>query len=160
MQPDSQREAERVVRFYASTVYRLALAATKNSADADDVFQEVFLRYFKQGREFDGEEHRKAWLIRVTVNCARKLQSSAWFRRTAPLEDHPVFDEPNEREIEAALARLKPKYRAAVHLFYYEDYSAKQIAEAMSLSESHVRTLLTRARAQLKELLKGEYHDI
>lgn len=161
MENEAQSKAAEVVRRYSDTVYRLAFACVKNKADADDVFQEVFLRYFKQPREFESEEHRKAWLLRVTLNCSRKLLRSAWFRRTSPLdEEAAVFDRPDESGLSQALARLKPKYRSVVHLFYYEDYSIKQIAELQALTESNVRTLLTRARAQLKELLKGEYDDV
>ena len=161
MENEAQREAAEVVRKYCDAVYRLAFACVKNNADADDVFQEVFLRYFKQPREFASEEHRKAWLLRVTINCSRKLHASAWFRRTSPLdEQEAAFNKPDESGLGQALAQLRPKYRSVVHLFYYEDYSIKQIAELEALTESHVRTLLTRARAQLKELLKGEYDDV
>ncbi len=160
METMSQRAATAVVKAYADTVYRLAFACTKNRADADDVFQEVFLRYCRQTHSFESEEHRKAWLLRVTLNCANKQRASAWRRHTAPLEDAPVYDTPNEQALDGALSRLKPKYRAVIHLFYYEDLSAKQIAGLLSLGESNVRTLLTRARAQLKELLKGEFDDV
>ena len=161
MENETQRVAAEVVRRYSDAVYRLAFACVKNKTDADDVFQEVFLRYFGQPREFESEEHRKAWLLRVTINCSRKLQNSAWFRRTSQLdEEEPVFDKPDENNLAQALARLKPKYRSVVHLFYYEDLSVKRIAELTARTESHVRTLLTRARAQLKELLRGEYDDV
>lgn len=73
-------------------VYKLAYSRTKNQADAEDVFQEVFCRYFRNKTQFESDEYKKAWLIRVTVNCSNKLFSSAWFRRTMLLEENIEFD--------------------------------------------------------------------
>ena len=76
-------EVEEAIDRYADTVYRLAYAQTISRADADDVFQEVFLRYVKSRPQFNDEEHRKAWLLRVTVNCAKDIAGSGWRRHTA-----------------------------------------------------------------------------
>lgn len=78
---------DEILDTYGRMVYRLAYARTKNRYDADDVMQEVFLRYIRSGKEFADEEHRRAWLIRATINCSKTLLSSAWFRKTSPLED-------------------------------------------------------------------------
>ena len=84
---EPMEEGESVVRRYAPMVYRLALAQVRGRCDAEDIFQEVFLRYFRSAPVFSEEEHRRAWLIRVTVNCAKKFWTSAWMRRTVPLEE-------------------------------------------------------------------------
>lgn len=76
---------EHVIRYYSDMVYRLAFARSGNAYDADEIFQEVFLRYVKKQPVFREEVHRKAWLIRVTINCAKKLHMSAWRRKTEPL---------------------------------------------------------------------------
>ena len=76
-----------VVETYGDMVYRLALAQTHSSHDADDVFQEVFLRYLRAAPDFREEEHRKAWLLRVTVNCCKKLHTSFWRRHTTALSE-------------------------------------------------------------------------
>ena len=60
-----------VVRTYADMVYKIAVRYTANLTDADDVFSETFLAYFRKERQFNSEEHRKAWLIRVAINCAK-----------------------------------------------------------------------------------------
>ncbi|MDR3277454.1 MAG: sigma-70 family RNA polymerase sigma factor, partial [Oscillospiraceae bacterium] len=87
--------AEEIVDKYADMVFRIAFSQTKNRADADDVFQDVFLKLFRSEAVFDSEEHIKAWLIRVAVNTSRKLFASAWNRRTVPLTDElPYEDEP------------------------------------------------------------------
>ena len=84
-----QQEVCAAVEQYGSTVYRLALAQTHSQADADDVYQEVFLRYVRAAPAFATEEHRKAWLLRVTINCCKKLQGSFCQR--------PFQPEPRER---------------------------------------------------------------
>lgn len=79
---DRTSQAEETVRRYSDMVYRLAFARTGNTADAEDVYQEVFLRYLRSDPQFTSEEHRKAWLLRVTINCAKKLHAAPWRRRT------------------------------------------------------------------------------
>ncbi|TEB05683.1 ECF RNA polymerase sigma factor SigE [Pelotomaculum schinkii] len=145
-----------VVREYADMVYRLAFAQVRSKSDADDIFQEVFLRYVRNNPAFVSEEHRKAWLIRVTINCAKKYWSSAWQRNTVPLDDNYRFLMPEENELDEVLRKLAPKYRSVIHLYYYEGYSISEIGKILSIKESTVRTQLTRARTQLSNMLKGE----
>lgn len=147
---------EEVLRRFASMVYRLALSQTKNKADAEDVFQEVFLRYVRTNTAFYSEEHIKAWLLHVTVNRCRKLWASAWFRKTVPLEEIPSSALPEDAGIAEAVAALPEKYRAVVHLFYFEDLPVREIAQALGRPESTVTSQLHRARAMLREKLKGE----
>lgn len=150
---------EQLIRAHGSTVYRLAYAQTRSRHDADDVFQEVFLRVAQHRPIFDSEEHAKAWLLRVTLNCLKSHWRAAWRRHDVPLDEHIPFPAPEERALDEALRQLAPKYRAAVHLFYYEGYSAEEIARMTGEKPSTIRTRLTRARAQLRDLLKGERDD-
>lgn len=145
---------DEVIEKYSNMVYRLALANMKTKHDAEDVFQDVFLRYISKPRTFESEEHRKAWLIRVTTNRCRSLWS-AWFRKTEPLNEEIVFETEEENDLFEYLALLPQKYRSVIHLFYYEELSIKQISETLDAKESTVRTWLTRARAILGEKLKG-----
>lgn len=85
---------EAIIRQHADMVYRLAYAQTRSKSDADDIFQEVFLRYIQRKPDFVSEEHCKAWFLRVTVNCAKKHWESWWFRHTAPLEESIPFQDP------------------------------------------------------------------
>ena len=141
---------------YGPAVYRLAYAMTRSRSDADDVFQEVFLRLHRSAPNFVNEEHRRAWLLRVTVNCAKSLLASPWRRRALPLEDVYTYTDPAETAVDEALAQLPGKYRAVVHLFYYEGYQTEEIARILGRSPSTVRAQLTRARQKLRELLKEE----
>lgn len=149
-------ELEQVMENYGNTVYRLAYSRTRSAADAEDITQEVFLRYYRKRPAFETEAHRKAWLLRVTINCAGKLVTSAWFRRTVPLEGEPVFEDPGARMLDEALGCLAPKDRTLLHLYYYEELSTKEIAALLKRRESTVRTQLTRARRKLAEIMKGE----
>lgn len=149
---------DEVIEKYSKMVYRLALAQMRNKQDAEDVFQDVFLRYISKLRTFENEEHRKAWLIRVTINRSRSLWA-AWFRKTEPLDDSLVAETTIENDISEYLALLPQKYRPLIHLFYYEELSIKQISDILDAKESTIRTWLTRARSLLREELRGGYLD-
>lgn len=144
------------VERYGTMVYRLAYAQLRSRHDADDVFQEVFLRYHRAAPAFASEDHRRAWLLRVTVNCARSLAASPWRRRTVPLEDVYAYDEPEESGLDEALAQLPPKYRSVIHLYYYEGCGTEETAHLLGRRPSTVRAQLTRARQMLARLLKEE----
>lgn len=153
----AQTRTENAVNLYGDTVYRLALVRTRNKADAEDVFQEVFLRFFKNVHKIIPGEHEKHWLIRVTVNCSNSLLSSAWYRKTEGLTDIISFDSPEESDVYSAVLKLPKRYRTVIHLFYFEDLSVAKIAEITNQKEVAVKTQLHRAREKLKEELKGEY---
>lgn len=153
-------EIDEVLKTYSDMVYKLALSRAKNVSDAEDIFQEVFLKYISAEMTFESEEHRKAWLIRVTINCSKKMFTSAWLRHRAPLDDagelasEPVktFDEDG---LYTAVKNLPSSYRTIVHLFYYEDMSIKQISSALNKKEGTIKSQLNRARALLKKELGG-----
>lgn len=156
-------EMDSIIDRYQDMVYGLALARTGSRTDADDVFQEVFLAYHLCGKTFRDEEHRKAWLLRTTVNQSRRVTSSSWRRKTVPLserEDVPVlFREPEENQVWEALQRLAEDYRLPIYLFYFQELSTREIAKALSIRPGTVRMRLTRGREQLREALKGAYFD-
>lgn len=147
---------DEILQKYAKMVYRVAYTRTKNAADADDVMQDVFLKYIKSGRTPPDGEHLKAWLIRVAINQSNNLLKSVWFKRTAPLDDKlPAQPEQRNDVLEAVLA-LPVKYRTAVHLFYYEELSVAEIGRAMRAKEATVRSWLMRARKMLKQQLEED----
>ena len=141
---------------YADTVYRVAFLRTKNSSDAEDVLQEVFLRYIRRAPEFMSAEHAKAWLIRAAINCSNSLLTSAWYRRTEAADDN-LRDEIVERsEVYPLVLALPLKYRTVVHLHYYEGYKVEEIARITGAKESTVKSWLFRARAELRRQLGEE----
>lgn len=155
---------EEVIDRYADMVYRLALLQVNNQTDAEDVFQEVFIRLVKNIHKLQSWEHVKAWLIRVTINCSKKHFTSNATKSFYAMEDveEPSFEEDGFHKAEgdgpvtAAVKKLPPKYRSVVHLFYYEELSITEIAAATKQKETTVKSQLFRAREMLKEMLKGE----
>lgn len=151
----SASELEEVMGRYQTMVFRLAYSYTRSRSDAQDMCQEVFLRYFCSRPPLASEEHRRAWLLRVTVNRCKTHLNSWWVRRTVPLDDRIPMPEPEPLALDEALRQLAEKDRLVIHLFYYEDCSTREIAKLMRTTEGAVRTRLTRARQRLGDLLKG-----
>jgi RNA polymerase sigma-70 factor (ECF subfamily) len=124
-------------------------------ADAEDIAQDVFLAYLTANVTFLSEEHEKAWLIRVTVNKSKNYIKTHWFRgRTSLSEDLSYLPE-EENEALSAVLELDVKYRLPIHLFYYESYSLKEIADILQTNPATIGTRLARARGILKKKLGG-----
>ena len=151
----SASELEEVMGRYQTMVFRLAYSYTRSRSDAQDMCQEVFLRYFCSRPPFASEEHRRAWLLRVTVNRCKTYLTSWWVRRTVPLDDRIPMPEPEPLALDEALRQLAEKDRLVIHLFYYEECSTQEIARMMRTTEGAVRTRLTRARQRLGKILEG-----
>lgn len=154
---------EEVIRRNSDMVYRLAYALVKTRDDADDIYQEVFLRYLQNEPDFQSAEHEKAWFLKVTVNCCKNFWKSPWIRRRVAMEQKEMEHGgmiPGLSDDSAALVdavkRLSKNYRVVIHLFYYEELSVGEIAAVTNAKASTVRTRLTRARRQLGKILKKE----
>lgn len=147
-------------------VYRLAFSMVKSVQDAEDVHQEVFIRYIRTNPLFESREHERAWFIRVTTNLCKNLWKSAWRQKMVSMDSLEETQEGNayiqqslneEEELLVETVKSLPfKYRVVVHLFYYEEMSLEEIAQALNLKSSNVRTRLTRARKMLREWLKED----
>lgn len=160
MTKEGQITAEAAIDRYADMVYRLALSQMKNKTDADDLFQEVFIRLVSNVEKLESWEHVKAWLIRVTINCAKKHFDLYWNKNVDYIEDEgriggeEAYEPPEDGPVRGAVAKLPPKYRLAVHLFYYEELSVAEIAEQTGQKEGTVKSQLHRAREMLREMLE------
>ena len=159
-------EFQRIVTEYADIVYRVAFSYTKTSHDAEDVVQTTFMKLLTGKVTFMDEEHVRRWLIRVAVNECNRMWSSFWRRNVEFLDDseEPEFsgaaDVVQEKsELYYAVLKLPSKCRIVIHLFYYEEYSSKEIAELLHIREATVRTRLVRARKLLKQQLKEAWKD-
>ena len=146
--------ATQAFKKHSDMVYRLAFARVKNKYDADDILQEVFLRFIKVKENVNNDEHAKALLIRITINCSKSLLSSSWFKRTEPLSEHLSVSDPSFDTLDAVL-RLPQKYRTVIHLHYYMGYSVDEIATILKSKPSTVKSQLHRARKMLKIDLEG-----
>ncbi|MCI7042912.1 MAG: sigma-70 family RNA polymerase sigma factor [Lachnospiraceae bacterium] len=160
---EAELTAEEIIDRYADMVYRLAVSQAMNRTDADDIFQEVFVRLVRHVKDLQDMEHAKAWLIRVTINCTKKHFGQYWNKNVFPIEETEEVPkreegfEQVEKKIDnpvmQAVSKLPPKYRGCVHLFYFEELSVKEIAEMTDQTESTVKSQLHRARKMLKEML-------
>lgn len=153
---------EDVVRHYSPMVWRLALTKTKSRDDAEDIFQEVFLRLWRNTKPFETEEHRKAWLIRVTLNCCNSHFVAPWKKNVCSLGDVELEDIPDDStdedervDVYAEVMRLPENMREVILLFYYEGLSVREIADAVGTTEVNVKKRLQRARDKLKLELGG-----
>lgn len=151
-------DAESLFRAYGDMVYRLALVRTRSVADAEDVLQEVFLRCLKRRPPFETEAHQRAWFLTVTINCSKSLLGSAFRRHTVSEEAATGMgteDSYRDDTVLQAVMELPEQYRTCIHLFYYESYSVKEIANLLHRNESTIKSWLHRARAALRESLGG-----
>jgi RNA polymerase sigma-70 factor (ECF subfamily) len=138
-------------------VFKIALSYTGSKTVAEDILQDVYIKYMTASIEFHNEEHRKAWMIRVTINECKKYFRSGWYRRKVQLEDVYSFEDPEKHEIFYAVMELPSKYRVIIHLYYYEEFSVKEISRLTKMNENTVTSRLYRGRKLLKEMLEDEY---
>ncbi len=152
-------EMTKIIKRNSNMVYRLAFSQMKNRDDANDVYQDVFLRFIKRQPQFENEQHEKAWFIRVTLNCSKTSLTSFWKTKVCEIDESFEAQEVEKEDLTFALNKLSKKYRAVIHLFYYEDMSIKDIAQSLNISEGNAGMMLSRARKKLKEILerKSEY---
>lgn len=141
---------------YIDTIYRLALSRTKMPQYAEDITQDVFVKLISSNKNFESEEHLKAWLLRVTINLTKDLFSSAWFRTTAELDENLSYTPDNGGELYEALMKLPQKYRTVIHLHYYEGYGVNEIAHIIKASVGTVKSQLHRGRQMLKAIMEEE----
>ncbi|MBR4357984.1 MAG: sigma-70 family RNA polymerase sigma factor [Butyrivibrio sp.] len=153
---------QELVEMYKDNIYAAAFNICKSAADAEDVVQDTFLQYYMTKKEFDDEKHIRYWILRVAINKAKNIQSSFRRKNEMSLEDYVetlTFETPESRELFEEVMKLPEKYRVVIHLFYYEDYSVKEIAKILRTTESSVKVRLSRGRAKLKDALKEEWED-
>ena len=147
---------------YRNNLYAAAFNICGNAADAEDVVQDTFIQYYLLKKEFDNEQHIRAWLIRVAINKAKNTNRTFWRRNKVPLEEcieTLTFETPESEELFETVMKLPEKYRIVIHLFYYEDYTVHEIADILRITESNVKVRLSRGRGMLKETLREEWED-
>ena len=153
---------EYIVEKYKDRLYAASFSICGNSEDARDVVQDTFIKYYGSSREFDSEEHIKAWLIRVAVNRSKNIMRSFWRAKRVPWEEYMSelsYSCDEDSELFAAVMEMHAKYRIVLHLYYYEGYAVKEIAGILGVTEGAVKTRLRRGRMLLKEKLKEAWND-
>ena len=156
----STEDVNRVMEAYADMVRRICFVHLKNRHDTEDVFQNVYMKYLLYEGSFESNEHEKAWFVRVTINACtdwlRTLSRRKWVPLDVLAEESVVLDNPSKEVLEAVL-KLPEKSRDVIYLFYYEEYSAVQIAKILGKKENTIYTWLSRAKDILREQLGGEW---
>ncbi len=137
----STEDVNRVMKTYADMVRRICFVHLKNKHDTEDVFQIVYMKYLLYEGSFESSEHEKAWFARVTINACtdwlRALSRRKWVSLDVLAEESVVLDNPSKEVLEAVL-KLPEKYRDVIYLFYYEEYSAVQIAKILGKKENTI----------------------
>ena len=146
----------KIVEKYSDMVYRIALTRTETIENAEDIFQEVFVKFSEKMPRFENDEHEKAWFIRVTLNCSKTSLKSFWHNKIDEIDEQTYIFEKQEIDLTPYLNKLSKKYNVVLYLFYYEGYSTKEMAELLHIKENNVRVLLNRARNQLRKEIEAD----
>lgn len=157
-----RKSLQELMEQYQNNLYAAAFNVCKNAEDAEDVVQDTFIQYHTTRKEFESGQHIRAWLFRVAINKAKNVNRTFWRQNKVSLEDYMetlAFETPESQNLFETVMRLPEKYRIVIHLFYYEDYSVREIAEILAISESNVKVRLSRGRSLLKNELQEEWED-
>ena len=157
----TQQQAQRLAETYADPILRLSYAYLKNTHDAQDVCQTVFVKLLTEPREFESPQHERAYVLRMAANACKDILKSPWRRRTCGLEAVLEVPAPEAEEgtVLSAVNTLPPHYRAVIYLFYYEGYQAAEIGTILGVPTATVHTRLARGRDKLKTLLGGTEYE-
>lgn len=148
-----KQEVARLYDTYSRDVFRLALSYLRSTQDAEDICQSVFLKLLETNTTLLSQKE-KAWLLKCTANACKNHLKSFWKQHTEELHDNMVFCDQKDRELWAVVGTLPPKYRAVVHLYYYEGYQQDEIAGILGITRTAVQTRMQRARQILEKELK------
>ncbi|MBQ2694186.1 MAG: sigma-70 family RNA polymerase sigma factor [Clostridia bacterium] len=150
----SEEEIKELVDKYSSLIFRISYCILCNPEDAEDAVQETLLKYITKAPEFNGEEHRKAWLIKVAANISKNMLMFRLKRETVNLDDiENIGIGENDYETFELIMSLPAKHKVVMTLYYVEGYRSAEIAEIIGISEDAVRKRIQKGR----ELLKKEF---
>ena len=154
---DLEKEFDAKYNDYGKMLFKIAFLYVGNSADAEDILQDVFIKYLSGRYSFKDSDHEKAWFIRVTQNKALDFLKRKG-RKNISLDDIENFTyekNDNSADILREILALPEKYKSSVILYYYNDYSVEKISKILKISKSAVKMRLKRSR----EILKTELED-
>ena len=146
---------EKAVKTYSKSMLNAAYSLLGSVPDAEDAVQDAFVKYIQKAPDFKDADHEKAWLLRVTINISKNMLKASG-RKNLPIQEDIPYKQ-NNNEVLQCVMSLEEKYRTIIHLYYYEDYSIKEIASILSLPRATVGTRLSRGRNILKTMLKGDF---
>ena len=154
--PDRSAVIEDVIRRYADMIYRIAYQNTSSFEDAEDILQEVSIALVTKDAPLDDEVYLKRWLIRVTINKCRDLYRHQKTIETVPLQEQEQLLAREHSSVMEEIQQLPEMYRTIIYLYYYENYTLKEIAATLRKSINTVSSGLQRARKKLRNILTEE----
>lgn len=147
-------EIEKTVQKYANMLFKLCFTILCSNSDAEDAVSETFLKYITKSPCFNGEEHKKAWLIRVAANICNDMHRFYKRHKAINFDDlHDYCDTEADSKIIEEVMCLPVKYKTVIHLFYIEGYKTDEISKILSISPAAVRKRLQYGR----DMLRMEY---
>lgn len=154
-----ENKIKEMIEKYSDMVYRIALTRCGCIENAEDIFQDVFIKLSEKMPNFESEEHEKSWLIRVTINLTKNMNNSSWNKKVITLDENIKFETKEESDVFSSVCELPQNYRTVIYLLYYEGYKIKEIAKLMKTKEGTVKTWAFRAREILKQKLEGGFEN-
>ena len=158
----TDEEITRVYEKFVDTVYKVCFMMLKNASETEDATQNVFIKFMRDNKEFETDEHIKAWLI-VTAQNECKNMLKHWFRsKRDELDDVPetsYTEDDSKKELMEKVFALDEKYRMPIYLYYYEGYSTAEISEMLDIKHSTIRTYMAKGREKLKIMLEEEGYE-
>lgn len=166
---DTHSEIERLINCYGDDVLRVAYLYVKDMHKAEDVFQEVFIKVFKKYDTFKGNSSEKTWIMKITVNVCKDYLKSFWIKRVFLNSDREIYNKEynveslddsiiksiESRELLNKVMDLSVKYKEVIILYYYQQFTTREISEMLKIPEGTIRTRLFRARELLKKNIGG-----
>ena len=161
---------EQLMNDYGNDVLKIAYLYLKDKYLAEDVFQEVFVKIYKNYNKFRNNSSEKTWIMSITINTCRDMLRISWFKKIHMLKDtdddllkdtyenveEEVARKMQYEELLREVMNLPIKYREPVILYYYEELSTVDISAALKIPEGTVRSRLFRARTMLKSNIEGK----
>jgi len=160
----SQEYIVETIEKYSDLIYRVAFSRVFHKEIAEDIYQEVCIKFSEKLPKFKSEEHKKAWLIKVTINLSKNYLKSAPVRKNVELDESLNYEDNDQESIDKSVVieeieKLPQDYKTVIYLYYYEGYKVSEIANLMSTKENTIKTWLMRARETLKKNLEGGFGD-
>ena len=158
-------DIHRIVKQYHTELLRVAFFYLKDRQLAEDAVQEAFINVYKYQHSFRGESSEKTWIVRITINACKQMLRSSWVRNVDSEEAlaHIEMEDDSvkvDNTVIIEVMKLPIKYKDVILLFYYQDFTIKEIARALEISENAARVRLNRARTMLNKTLKEWYFDV
>ena len=155
---------DQYIKQYGSKLFGLTLKLCKNREDAEDLYQETWIKAYRFLDKYEGDKEFGAWITRVCINTYKDMLRrhrwrffSASFKtneeKDMALSNVPAYEQEDHSEVRAAIDALPEKFRLAIILHYYNDLDIKKTAEILKIPEGTVKYNLHKAREILKERL-------